>query len=57
MGPVNPSNRAEVFRLNRSDGYLDLFRGQVVTVGDEITQTEAEYLLHSKTWKFVEVNE
>lgn len=53
-GPVG-SNGASVFRLPKQKGSLDIYPGQVLTIGNEITKEEAEQLLTATSWKFSEV--
>lgn len=56
-GPADETSLASVFILPRQ-GRQDDFRmvpGQVLTVGEDITQDEANFLLSQTTWKFKEV--
>ncbi len=55
-GPVSKDNGALIFRLPRGKKEpLDIYKGQVLTVGEEITQEEADFLIDATTWKFEEV--
>lgn len=57
-GPVSKDNGALIFRLPRERKQsLDIYKGQVLTVGEEITPDEAEFLLAATTWKFEEVKQ
>lgn len=58
-GPVDETNGAFIFRLPREGNKedLDIYEGQVLTVGEEITQKEADQLLSASTWNFSEVKE
>jgi hypothetical protein len=53
-GPVG-QNGAQLFRLSRNKKPLDIYPGQLLTVGEEISPAEAELLLNSTTWRFQEV--
>lgn len=58
-GPVDENNGAEVFRFIRSGNRkpIDLVKGQVLTVGDDIDKEEADQLRNSTTWNFDEVKD
>lgn len=57
QGPSNPNNLSEILRFRRhnSEETLDIRAGQVLTVGQDITQEEAEQLLGLKIWTFERV--
>lgn len=60
-GPKNPDNRATVLRFER-DGRkkpLDLYIGQILTVGEkeDITEEEASRLLSLGNWNVKEVKD
>ncbi|MBO0962341.1 hypothetical protein J1P26_21800 [Neobacillus sp. MM2021_6] len=54
-GPVDQNNGALIFRLQRKDEIFDMYKGQVLVVGDEISKEEAKELVENTTWKFREV--
>ncbi|MGG1571596.1 hypothetical protein [Fictibacillus sp. NRS-1165] len=56
-GPKESSNGSQIFRLMREGNKenLDIAIGQQLTVGEEITAEEGQYLLNSSTWAFKEV--
>jgi len=58
-GPKAENNQAEVFRFiregNKKD--LDIAKGQVLTVGEDITAEEGQKLLDATTWSFKEVKD
>jgi hypothetical protein len=57
-GPVDENNGALIFRFPREKkGDLDIYRGQILTVGEEITEQEAAELLAATTWSFEEAVE
>jgi hypothetical protein len=57
-GPVSEDNGALIFRLPREKKEdLDIYKGQVLTVGEEITKEESKELLDNSSWKFSEVKE
>lgn len=58
-GPIDSDNGALIFRLPRDEkkGDLDIYKGQFLIVGEEITKDEAKQLLNSSSWKFSEVTE
>jgi putative AlgH/UPF0301 family transcriptional regulator len=57
-GPVDENNGALIFRFPREKkGDLDIYRGQVLSVGEEITEQEAAELLNATSWNFEEATE
>ena len=54
-GPIHETNGASIFRLQKQRGSLDIYPGQILTIGNEITKDEAEQLLAATSWKFSEV--
>ncbi|USK72680.1 hypothetical protein [Peribacillus asahii] len=58
VGPKDKGNFAKVlrFHLSSKKNPLELARGQMLTVGKEITETEAKQLLNNSTWEIKEVS-
>lgn len=55
IGPSDRFSGTEVLRYQPDDkrkSAVDIRRGQILTVGEEITQEEAERLLSLNAWKF-----
>jgi hypothetical protein len=60
IGPYDENNGSKIFRFYHDDGrkgFTDFHEGQVITVGDQVTQDEAERLLSNSSWEFKEVKE
>lgn len=58
-GPANELNGAEVLRFQRLKGNktMDIRKGQILTVGQDITEDEADRLKGLSNWTFKEVKE
>jgi hypothetical protein len=58
-GPVDENNGAEVFRFIRSGNRkpIDIVKGQILTVGEDLEQDEVDQLRRSTTWNFDEVKD
>ena len=60
-GPVSSENGASVLRFNRGGRKkpIDLYAGQVLTVGDnqDVSEEEASRLMSIGTWSIKEVEE
>lgn len=59
-GPTNELSGAEILRFRPSDKRkktMDIRQGQILTVGKEITEEEADRLKSLSIWNFKEVKE
>lgn len=57
-GPTKEENNAEVLRFYRENGRnktMDIRKGQILTIGEDITEEEADRLLNLNFWNFKEV--
>lgn len=55
-GPIDSMNGASFYRFQKKEAVIDIFPGQILKVGEDITASEAKELLEGITWKFSEVN-
>lgn len=59
-GPADETNGASILRYKRADGRkndIDIMVGQILTIGEDITQEEADTLLNLSNWNFERVSE
>jgi hypothetical protein len=59
-GPADETNEASILRYKRADGRkndIDIMAGQILTVGEDLTQEEADNLLNLSNWNFERVSE
>lgn len=59
-GPTNRTSKSEVLRFqpdNARKKQIDIREGQILNVGKDITNEEADRLLGLNIWKFERVNE
>jgi hypothetical protein len=59
LGPTNEYSNTEVLRFqpeNKRKDPIDIRKGQILTIGQEITQEDANRLLNLGVWKFERVN-
>jgi hypothetical protein len=58
-GPTDEYSNSEVLRYQPNDkrrDRIDIRKGQILTVGEEITTEDANRLLNLKVWDFERVN-
>jgi hypothetical protein len=58
-GPTDEYSNSEVLRFQPNDkrkDRIDIRKGQILTVGEEITSEDANRLLNLKVWDFERVN-